>query len=279
MAARGKRPTAWICAGCSSPATRWRAQCAVCHGWNLLIAAQQAAALGLALPVTMIPEPKVKRWPTGIESVDRALGGGVAQGLSMVISGLPGCGKSTLLAQWLGAVARRHAAVYITIEESVDMLRSRVGRLGLADRDRLLLVQKRTLPEVQAMIERTNAAAVVVDSADKLARRSGVRAEAIVDQLTQLAHECSAAVWIPAHVNKQLDRSPREKIAGSMSEQHDGDVVAWLDGDPAVSTDRELILLKNRGGPSHLRAPLVMTESGLVAAATNVIPIRPGMSP
>ena len=48
----------------------------------------------------------VERQPTGIDELDRVLGGGIVAGGVVLIGGDPGIGKSTLLLQALDALSR-----------------------------------------------------------------------------------------------------------------------------------------------------------------------------
>ena len=73
-----------------------------------------------------------KRLSSGLEPLDRLLGGGIEQGTSTIIVGPPGTGKSTLSAQFAVAAANRgeHAALFI-FDESRNILLSRTKGLGL----------------------------------------------------------------------------------------------------------------------------------------------------
>ena len=51
-----------------------------------------------------LPPPRL---PSGIEELDRVLGGGIVAGATMLIGGDPGIGKSTLMLQAAAAVAAR----------------------------------------------------------------------------------------------------------------------------------------------------------------------------
>ena len=84
----------------------------------------QALTRGLnaAQPVTTlshIEAADVARTPTGLEELDRVLGGGIVSGGVVLIGGDPGIGKSTLLLQALDALQRTGLpTLYVTGEES-----------------------------------------------------------------------------------------------------------------------------------------------------------------
>ena len=50
----------------------------------------------------------VDRQPTGVDELDRVLGGGIVAGGVVLIGGDPGIGKSTLLLQALDALVAQH---------------------------------------------------------------------------------------------------------------------------------------------------------------------------
>jgi circadian clock protein KaiC len=73
-----------------------------------------------------------ERMPSGIEALDRMLGGGIDRGTSTVIMGPAGSGKSALSSQYVVAAAKRgeRAAMFI-FEESRNSLFNRSASLGL----------------------------------------------------------------------------------------------------------------------------------------------------
>ncbi len=69
--------------------------------------------------------------PTGIDELDRVLGGGLVPGSLVLIGGEPGVGKSSLLLQALAAAsARGLRTLLVSGEESPAQVRMRAQRLG-----------------------------------------------------------------------------------------------------------------------------------------------------
>ena len=140
-----KKPAAFACAACGDTFARWAGRCPSCGAMNQIaeisagearIAArsegQARAARGLDLEgLDTVASSQVERWPTGLNELDRVLGGGLPRGAAIVLGGEPGIGKSTLLAQVAGAVAAKHKVLYVTAEESTEQVRARMRRLGL----------------------------------------------------------------------------------------------------------------------------------------------------
>ncbi len=79
-----------------------------------------------------------RRLATGLRGLDLVYGGGITVGSSALVAGSAGAGKSTGLLQAAGEVGRRKLAIYASVEESVDALRDRCERLGIADRKHLV---------------------------------------------------------------------------------------------------------------------------------------------
>ena len=71
---------------------------------------------------------------SGIDELDRVLGGGLVPASAILVGGDPGIGKSTLLLQAAAALpARGLKCLYISGEEAAAQVRMRAQRLGLAD--------------------------------------------------------------------------------------------------------------------------------------------------
>ena len=61
-----------------------------------------------------IEASEIERTPTGIDELDRVLGGGIVEGGVVLIGGDPGIGKSTLLLQAIDALAGQMKVLYVT---------------------------------------------------------------------------------------------------------------------------------------------------------------------
>ena len=73
------------------------------------------------------------RIPTGVDELDRVLGGGLVPASLVLVGGEPGVGKSTLLLAALGAIVADRRALLVTGEESVAQVKLRAARLGGCD--------------------------------------------------------------------------------------------------------------------------------------------------
>ncbi|HRO82508.1 MAG TPA: DNA repair protein RadA, partial [Alicycliphilus denitrificans] len=92
-----KDKTLYSCSECGASSPRWLGKCPGCGAWNTLIetvpdagpgknrlsGAGQYAGLAQAqavMPLAAIEATEVARTPSGIEELDRVLGGGVVEG-------------------------------------------------------------------------------------------------------------------------------------------------------------------------------------------------------
>ena len=111
-----KAKIAFVCNDCGAEHGQWQGQCAACKAWNTL----SQVNLGGAGPpsananfkrrgysgttssvqqlgdIDLVSQPRL---PTGLDEMDRVLGGGLVPGSVILIGGNPGAGKSTLLLQ------------------------------------------------------------------------------------------------------------------------------------------------------------------------------------
>src|SRR5215211_4996628 len=112
--------TSYFCASCGHESLAWSGRCGGCPG-----RAQRPIAL------RDVCAPALGRLLTGIDELDRVLGGGVVPGSLILLGGSPGIGKSTLTGMALGNLAAAGRSVlYVSGEESAAQVRLRAERLG-----------------------------------------------------------------------------------------------------------------------------------------------------
>ena len=148
-----KAKSVYTCSECGATSAKWLGKCPGCNAWNTLVEAvaetpgknrfQSLVAAQLVATLAEIDATDVERQPTGIDELDRVLGGGIVAGGVVLIGGDPGIGKSTLLLQALDALSRQLRTLYVTGEESGAQVALRSRRLGLG------ASQVRVLAEIQ----------------------------------------------------------------------------------------------------------------------------------
>ena len=145
-----KSRSRWVCSECQASHSGWYGKCPSCGAWNTIeevhdpddapagrvVLSNTATAAAVALSDVGEETPRIH---TGLQEVDRVLGGGFVPGSVVLLGGAPGIGKSTLLLQVAAQLAKGERSVlYASGEESLQQIAGRARRLG-ADGDRLLL--------------------------------------------------------------------------------------------------------------------------------------------
>ena len=209
---------------------------------------------------------ELERIPTGLEELDRALGGGLVPGQVALLGGDPGIGKSTLLLQALSNLSI--PALYVTGEESADQIAMRARRLGLEAKGMQLLAETQ-LERVLGALEGARPAVAVVDSIQTLwsealqsAPGSVAQVRECAAQLTRHAKRAGTALFMIGHVTKE------GAIAGPRVLEHIVDTVLYFEGDrplrfsprargeePLRRGERARRVRHDRGGPEGREQP------------------------
>jgi DNA repair protein RadA/Sms len=173
--------TSFVCQECGAQSPKWMGRCADCGAWNTLVEERvgeagerpppgrtattcRAANGGGATLYADIAATAAVRLPSGIDELDRVLGGGIVPGSMVLLGGEPGIGKSTLLLQAAANVARTIGPVlYSSGEESEHQVKSRGERLGVG-RAPLYLLAETCLERILDEARRLRPALLVVDS-------------------------------------------------------------------------------------------------------------------
>ena len=274
MAREGK--TIYTCSECGSTSPKWLGQCPACGAWNTLVEGVAESpgggrnarfqSLAKAAPVATLAEidaSEIERTPTGIDELDRVLGGGIVEGGVVLIGGDPGIGKSTLLLQAMDLLARRAiATLYVTGEESGAQVALRSRRLGLG-RSSVGVLAEIQLEKILAAIAAEQPAVVVIDSiqtvwSEQLTSAPGSVAQVreCAAQLTRAAKALGVTIILVGHVTKE------GALAGPRVLEHIVDTVLYFEGD-THSAFRLIRAFKNRFGAVNEIGVFAMTEHGL----------------
>ncbi|MSQ53889.1 MAG: DNA repair protein RadA [Betaproteobacteria bacterium] len=271
-----KAKTAYVCSECGATALQWFGACPSCAAAGTLtetIAERSSAnryagltAASAPVPLGKVQAREFERLPTGLEELDRALGGGMVSGQVVLIGGDPGIGKSTLLLQALSSMGSSQRCLYVTGEESAEQVALRGRRLGLPGAGVELLAEIR-LERILATIESSKPQVAVIDSiqtmySDLLQSAPGSVAQVreCAAQLTRQAKAGGAALFLIGHVTKD------GTIAGPRVLEHIVDTVLYFEGDPH-SSFRLVRAIKNRFGAVNELGVFAMTEKGLRGVA------------
>ncbi len=207
----------------------------------------------------------MKSCATGIEELDRVLGGGLVAGSVTLLGGEPGIGKSTLALQvcadWAAAGRR---TLYVSAEESARQVAARAERLDRRA-DQLWLVAADDIDVALAEVDRVEPDLVVVDSVQTLhsadaspGQVSQVRE--VTRRLVDVAKTRHTTVIVIGQVTKDGG------LAGPKTLEHLVDTVLSFEGDRHQPL-RFLRATKHRFGPTGDVGLFEMASTGLIPVA------------
>jgi DNA repair protein RadA/Sms len=151
---------------------------------------------------------RVTRIATGMDEVDRVLGGGIVPGGFILLGGDPGIGKSTLLLQLAGSVGARQPVIYITAEESLEQIRIRAERLGAMPEHLFVLAEDR-IDAIEAILADDRWSVAIVDSLQTVYNPEMESAPGSVAQVREVASrlmriaKSHVPIFLVGHVNKE----------------------------------------------------------------------------
>lgn len=276
-AAKNARP-AYRCTECGWATAKWVGRCGECQAWGSVAEDGPAAAgprtvavtpvRSAARPIAEIDVESARATPTGVDELDRVLGGGLVPGAVVLMAGEPGVGKSTLLLEVASQYARgldghgSRTVLYVTGEESAGQVRLRAERVG-ALAPSLLLAAETDLGTVLGHVDATSPELLVVDSVQTIASAEvdgisgGVsQVREVAAALIAVAKERQVPVLLVGHVTKD------GTVAGPRTLEHLVDVVCQFEGD-RHSRLRLVRAVKNRFGPTDEVGCFELAESGI----------------
>jgi DNA repair protein RadA/Sms len=255
------------CSDCGYTAGRWFGRCPGCGSFGTLTEDSTAAVPSRATPRSLlrladIEVEQAARIATGVDELDRVLGGGLVPGSLVLVGGEPGVGKSTLLLTALAHVAQsRRRGVLVTGEESTAQVKLRAERLERTDGVEILAETE--LDAVCATLERERPDVCVVDSIQTLyspevgsAPGSVAQVREATARLLRVAKEFNIALFLVGHVTKD------GAVAGPRVLEHLVDCVLQFEGD-RYHAHRVLRATKNRFGSTNELGVFEMTGRGL----------------
>ncbi|CAM3978214.1 DNA repair protein RadA [Cohnella lubricantis] len=265
----------FVCTECGTESPKWMGKCPGCGAWNTMLEEAETVvkapvgrgeltrAKEKAKSIIDIESGREPRVPTGLNELNRVLGGGLVPGSLLLVGGDPGIGKSTLLLQTSNALASQGLKVlYVSGEESVRQTKLRADRLGALS-DKLFVLCETNLDLIEQAITDVEPDFLVIDSIQTVYRPDVASAPGSVAQV----RECTAhfmriskvngvATVLVGHVTKE------GAIAGPRLLEHMVDCVLYFEGERHHSY-RLLRAVKNRFGSTNEIGIFDMTEGGL----------------
>ncbi len=269
-----QQKTAFFCQNCGYESPKWVGKCPGCGEWNRF-AEEPTKATDSRVPpeyqlnekprsIDTVEADEKARLKTGLEEMDRVLGGGIVAGSAILVGGDPGIGKSTLLLQVLHRLASGGRKVlYVTGEESASQIKLRADRIGASSKNLFVLVEV-ALENILKYIKEVGPAAVVIDSIQTVYCSLLTSAPGSVGQVREASErliifskKTGIPVFLVGHVTKD------GSIAGPKVLEHMVDTVLYFEGDSGHSY-RIIRGIKNRFGPTNEIGVFEMRDRGLV---------------
>jgi len=272
-----KTRTQFVCQQCGSTSPRWMGRCPDCGEWNTMVEtiveSKERSPLSYAVRrskpqrLSEVADDGLERVQLPMPEFSRVLGGGIVPGSLVLVGGDPGIGKSTLLLQVSALMAETIGKVlYVSGEESVQQMKMRAQRLGVAA-DQVYLLTETNLNIILEHIQELVPKMVVVDSIqtvhlDELKSTAGSISQVrqCASRLMQVAKGEGIPIFLVGHVTKA------GAIAGPKVLEHIVDTVLYLEGD-RFHAYRLLRSVKNRFGATSDVGVFEMGSQGLIEVA------------
>ena len=270
-----KTRTVFFCTACGNESPKWQGRCSACGAWNTMEEhIEKPAAVGRAkiAPVGVSRTPRKLcevttdreiRFSTGMDELDRVLGGGAVAGSLVLVGGAPGIGKSTLLLQICNCLCTERKVLYVSGEESEHQLKLRAQRLGVSPENLYILSETR-LSAILSAVEELQPDILIADSIQTMYNEENESSPGSVSQvkdctmaMLELSKSQGVTVFVVGHINKD------GAIAGPKVLEHIVDCVLYFEGDPN-SSYRLLRGAKNRFGSTNEIGVFEMADTGLV---------------
>ena len=217
-----KAKTVFVCQECGSESSKWVGQCPVCHAWNTMVEEKvididtddkrrRASSTSKPEKLSSVVSGENARIDTGINELNRVLGGGLVPGSLTLISGEPGIGKSTIILQAAQNIASHVGKVlYVSGEESEEQIKMRADRIcGGCISDNLFILAETNIENISEVCKALDPAFLIIDSIQTMysvdidsAPGSVSQVRLCGNELMKIGKTKNIPVFIVAHVTK-----------------------------------------------------------------------------
>ncbi|MBU1039029.1 DNA repair protein RadA [Patescibacteria group bacterium] len=263
----------YTCSNCDAQQATWLGRCSECGQFGTIasqpetiIKSQSISSLKTtkAAGVTSLrlgSNLSLKRFVSGLNEVDRVLGGGLVEGGVTLLTGEPGAGKSTLLLALADSCSQ--PVLYASGEEALEQIEQRARRLKVKG-DKLGFTAETNIQAIAQAVRQNSVKLLIIDSLQTVVSEDSLvgssspnQLKSILSDLVALAKETKTAVMVIGHVIKS------GQAAGPKTIEHLVDVVLSLE-----SLDKQSVKIlratKNRFGSTDEVGVFQMEEGGLI---------------
>ena len=272
-----KIKTKYVCQSCGYENPKWLGKCPECMKWNTFVEEIEDKSSksnhretfvidkSSQKPVNInsITIKHEERFSSGINELNRVLGGGIVRGSLVLVGGDPGIGKSTLLLQVSESVAQSGKKVlYISGEESESQIKMRAERLN-AKSENLFIMAENNLNIIEHNLEGFDPDFIILDSIQTVFTPDIASAPGTVSQIKEgtsrfmrISKKMGISTFVVGHVTKE------GALAGPKIMEHMVDTVLYFEGE-RYNTYRLIRAVKNRFGSTNELGVFEMSEKGL----------------
>ena len=272
-----KIKTKYVCQSCGYENPKWLGKCPECMKWNTFVEEIEDKSSksnhretfvidkSSQKPVNInsITIKHEERFSSGINELNRVLGGGIVRGSLVLVGGDPGIGKSTLLLQVSESVAQSGKKVlYISGEESESQIKMRAERLN-AKSENLYIMAENNLNIIEHHLEGFDPDLIILDSIQTVFTPDIASAPGTVSQIKEgtsrfmrISKKMGISTFVVGHVTKE------GALAGPKIMEHMVDTVLYFEGE-RYNTYRLVRAVKNRFGSTNELGVFEMSEKGL----------------
>jgi DNA repair protein RadA/Sms len=264
-----KETKRYSCKSCGHNEGKWLGRCPSCGAWNSFVEVESEKKSVRKdersevepVPISAIKIEEEQRYDSGIEELNRVLGGGIIKGASILVGGEPGIGKSTLMLELAHKIVSPGRVLYVSGEESKTQIKMRATRLGI-NSERIEVLNDTSVAHIIRAIDNVKPILIIVDSIQTVHSETSDSGAGSVSQVKHSTFELnehvkarSSSIVFIGHVTKE------GVIAGPKIVEHIVDTVLYFD---ETDTDiRILRAVKNRFGATHEIGIFRMCETGL----------------
>ena len=272
-----KIKTKYVCQSCGYESPKWLGKCPESMKWNTFVEEIEDKSSksnhretfvidkSSQKPVNInsITIKHEERFSSGINELNRVLGGGIVRGSLVLVGGDPGIGKSTLLLQVSESVAQSGKKVlYISGEESESQIKMRAERLN-AKSENLFIMAENNLNIIEHNLEGFDPDLIILDSIQTVFTPDVASAPGTVSQIKEgtsrfmrISKKMGISTFVVGHVTKE------GALAGPKIMEHMVDTVLYFEGE-RYNTYRLIRAVKNRFGSTNELGVFEMSEKGL----------------
>ena len=193
-----KVKSVFVCNQCGYESAKWLGKCPACGEWNSFFEEKistKTSGSGLgkeknlkeAKPTKLnnIEGKEAFRTSTGVNELDRVLGGGIVKGSLVLLGGEPGIGKSTLILQICDKIKGEGKVLYISGEESAEQIKIRADRLKINNED-IMFLGETDIDVISEVILEMNPKLVIIDSIQTMYSDEITSAAGTVSQVREI---------------------------------------------------------------------------------------------